>query len=178
MHTATGINHLFTNTIMNNVEIKTAIVKTDISDHFLIIFVTKRKIDAEFQSNAFLKVIFQTSPSINLSKNYAILIEAISKFYKILMMRIVNFSSFFSLCNECFPKFNVKLKPQKQFNHWITNDIRNVSKKKQKLYEKLLKERIKQSETKYKVYKNMFKHKSKKSYYFRKIIKCKDNSKK
>ena len=58
MHTATGINHLFTNTIMNNIEIKTAIVKTDISDHFLIIFVTKRKIDAEFQSNAFLKVIF------------------------------------------------------------------------------------------------------------------------
>ena len=29
MHTATGINHLFTNTIMNNIEIKTAIVKTD-----------------------------------------------------------------------------------------------------------------------------------------------------
>ena len=72
-------------------------------------------------------------------------------------MRIVNFSSFFSFSNECFPKFNVKLKPQKQFNLWITNDIRNLSKKKQKLYEKLLKERIKQSETKYKVYKNMFK---------------------
>lgn len=57
-HTATGINHLFTNTIMNNIEIKTAIVKTDISDHFLIIFVTKRKIDAKFSSNTFLKVIF------------------------------------------------------------------------------------------------------------------------
>ena len=57
-HTATGINHLFTNTIMNNIEIKTAIVKTDISDHFLIIFVTKRKIDAKFSSNTFLKVTF------------------------------------------------------------------------------------------------------------------------
>ena len=46
-HTATAIDHVFTNTIMDNIEIKTAIVKTDISYHFPIIFVTKNKIDAE-----------------------------------------------------------------------------------------------------------------------------------
>ena len=46
-HTATAIYHVFTNTIMSNIEIKTAIVKTDILDHFPIIFATKNKIDAE-----------------------------------------------------------------------------------------------------------------------------------
>ena len=46
-HTATAIDHVFTNTIVDNIEIKTAIVKTDISYHFPLIFVTKNKIDAE-----------------------------------------------------------------------------------------------------------------------------------
>ena len=83
--------------------------------------------------------------------------------------------------NECFPKIKVKLKPQKKFNPWITKGIRKSSKKKQKLYEKFLKKRMKQSETEYRVYKNMFesiKHKSKKSYDSQKIIKYKDNKKK
>ena len=55
------------------------------------------------------------------------------------------------------------------------------SKKKQKLYEKFLKKRTKQSETKYKVYKDMFgsiKLKSKKSYYSQKVIEYKENAKK
>ena len=42
-HTATTIGHVFTNTIMDNIEIKTAIVKADISDHFPIIFATKKQ---------------------------------------------------------------------------------------------------------------------------------------
>ena len=46
-NTATAIDHIFTNTIMGNIEIKTAIVKTDILDHFPIIFATKNKIDTE-----------------------------------------------------------------------------------------------------------------------------------
>ena len=48
-HTATAIDHVFTNTIMDNIEIKSAILKTDISDHFPIIFATKNKTDAEIQ---------------------------------------------------------------------------------------------------------------------------------
>ena len=46
-HTATAIDHVFTNTIMGNMEIKTAFVKTDIPDHFPMTFATKNKIDAE-----------------------------------------------------------------------------------------------------------------------------------
>ena len=45
-HTATVTDHVFTNTIMGNIEIKAATVKADISDHFPIIFATKNKIGA------------------------------------------------------------------------------------------------------------------------------------
>ena len=41
--TATAIDHVFTNTIMDNIEIKTAIVKTDISDIFLSSLLQKTK---------------------------------------------------------------------------------------------------------------------------------------
>ena len=54
-HTATAIDHVFTNTIMGNIEIKAAIVKTDISDHFPIIFATKNKIDAEITEQYIFK---------------------------------------------------------------------------------------------------------------------------
>ena len=54
-HTATAIDHVFTNTIMDNIEIKTAIVKTDTSDHFPIIFATKNKIDSEITEQCIFK---------------------------------------------------------------------------------------------------------------------------
>ena len=88
---------------------------------------------------------------------------------------------FLSLYNECFSKIKVKLKPQRQFNPWITNSIGKSSKKKQNLYEKFLKKRTIQSEAEYKVYKNMLKsikHKSKISYNLQKIIESKNNLKK
>ena len=59
-HIATAIHHVFTNSIMGNMEIKTAIVKTDISDHL-----QKTKQTLKLQSNIILNVIFQTSQSIN-----------------------------------------------------------------------------------------------------------------
>ena len=40
MHTATAIDHVFTNTTMDNTKIKSATVKTDSFDHFPIIFAT------------------------------------------------------------------------------------------------------------------------------------------
>ena len=61
-HTATAIDHVFTNTIMGNIEIKAAIVKTDILDHFPIIFATKNKIDAEItEQNIFKRNILDQS---------------------------------------------------------------------------------------------------------------------
>ena len=105
--TATAIDHVFTNTIMDNIEIKTAIVKTDISDHFPIIFATKKKKDAKITQKYILNVIFQTSQSINLSKNSIISIGTILRFYEMSVMRIVNFSKFFFPCTMiAFQKTN------------------------------------------------------------------------
>ena len=42
-HTATATDRVFTNTIMDNIEIKTAIMKTDISDHFFYHLCHKKK---------------------------------------------------------------------------------------------------------------------------------------
>ena len=181
-HTATAIDHVFTNTIMGNIEIKAAIVKTDILDHFPIIFAAKNKIDAEiteqyiFKRNTSDQSIGKLKQKLrhidwNNIKILRNVNDAYSKFLDI----------FLSLYNKCFPKIQVKLKPQRQFNPWITKGIRKSSKKKQKLYENFLKKRTKQSETEYKVYKNMLesiKHKSKKSCYSQKIIEYKDNAKK
>ena len=48
-HTATAVDHVFTNSTMGNTKIKTTIVKAYISDHFPIIFATKNKLDGEIQ---------------------------------------------------------------------------------------------------------------------------------
>ena len=53
-YTATAIDHMFTNSDINT-EIKLAVIKADISDHFPILFVAKVNVDQNFldQSNTF-----------------------------------------------------------------------------------------------------------------------------
>ena len=45
-YTAAAIDHMFTNSVINT-EIKSAIIKADISDHFLILFVFKVNVDVK-----------------------------------------------------------------------------------------------------------------------------------
>ena len=94
-HSTTAIDHVFTNTIIGNIEIKTAIVKTDISDHFLIIVATKNKIDTGILGQYIFKRNISDQSIDKLKQNYAISIETISKFYKMSMMCVVNFLKFF-----------------------------------------------------------------------------------
>ena len=136
-HTATAIDHVFTNTIMGNIEIETAIAKTSTSDHFCIIFATEIKTDAEITENNIFKrnISNQSIDKFKLKfrnidwNNIKILPNVNDAYSKFLEM-------FLSLYNECFPKIKVKLRPQRQFNPWITKGIRKSSKKKQKLYKK------------------------------------------
>ena len=84
---------------------------------------------------------------------------------------------FSSLYDECFPKKKIKLKPLKYNNPWITKRI----KRKQKLYEKFLKNRNEKNEKLYKSYKSLFesaRRKSKRIYYSSKILEFKNNAKK
>ena len=107
---------------------------------FLSFFATKKKIDTEiteqyiFKRNISDQSIDKFKQKLcNIDWNNIKILQnvddAYGKFIEI----------FLSLCNECFPKIKVKLKPQRQFNPWITKGIRKSSKKKQKLYEKFLK---------------------------------------
>ena len=64
---------------------------------------------------------------------------------------------------------------------WITKDIEKSSKKKQKLYDKFLKNRTSKNEETYQTYKNLFetiKRGSKKNFYSEKLQKSKGDVKK
>ena len=73
------------------------------------------------------------------------------------------------------------MKARNSFRPWITKGIAKSSKKKQKLFEKYLKNRNPQNLASYKTYKNLFetiKRKSKKYYYSKKILSFKGDAKK
>ena len=88
---------------------------------------------------------------------------------------------FLGLYNEAFPKQKIKIK-RKSFNSpWMTKGLVKSSKKKQRLYEKYLKNRNPVNELNYKQYKTFFKslkNKSKKNYYSGLIDSYKYNIKK
>ena len=89
--------------------------------------------------------------------------------------------TFSSLYDEYFPKKKIKLRPQKYSNPWVTKGIKKSSKRKQKLYEKCLKNRNEKNEKLYKSYKSLFesvKRKSKRIYYSSKTLEFKNNAKK
>ena len=146
------------------------IITADISDHFTTfliskdlmldssnepIHITKRKINDK--SIAYFKtllsivdwkhVLQENSPN-----------NAYNEFLKI----------FWGLYNEAFQKQKIKIK-RKSFNSpWMTKGLVKSSKKKQRLYEKVLKNRNPEKELNYKQYKILFeslKKKSKKNYY-------------
>ena len=52
-YTATAIDHIFTNSIIN-IEIKLAIIKADISDHFPILFVAKVNVGVSIRTEQYI----------------------------------------------------------------------------------------------------------------------------
>ena len=52
-HTAAAIDPMFTNSIINT-EIKSAIIKVDISDHFPILFVAKVKVEVNIKTEQYI----------------------------------------------------------------------------------------------------------------------------
>ena len=52
-YTATAIYHMFTNSIINT-EIKSAIIKADISDYFPILFIAKVKVDVNIKTEQYI----------------------------------------------------------------------------------------------------------------------------
>ena len=144
-HTATEIDRMLTNSIINT-EIKSAIIKADISDHFPILFVAKVKVDVNIKTEQYILKRNISDQSIKKFKQKlrGVTWDDIKIFDSVNNSYDRFLQIFLSLYNECFPKIKIKLKPQKHFRPWITLGIRKSSKRKQK------------SETEYKTYKNMF----------------------
>ena len=88
---------------------------------------------------------------------------------------------FIDIYDNSFPKSEVKVKFKSDQSHWITKGIAKSSKKKQRLYEKFLKNRTPQKEEIYKTYKRLFetiKKRSKKKFYSEKLRKFKGDARK
>ena len=140
--TVAAIDHILTNSFIDR-NFKTAIFKSDISDHFPVCFIipsTKPKI--ENKTSFIFKRIFNFE-AINtfkqdLHKTNSKDIEAFTdsnEAYKAFLER------FLFLYDKYFPIRKIKIKAKDLENPWITNGIKKSSKKKQRLYQKFLKKR-------------------------------------
>ena len=90
------------------------------------------------------------------------------------------FHTFTPLYDDCFPTVKIKVKARNSFRPWITKGIAKFSKKKQKLYEKHLKNRNSQNLATYETYKSLFetiKRISNKNNYSEKILSFKSDAK-
>ena len=89
-------------------------------------------------------------------------------------------NKFSDLYDTYFSKKQIKLRSKDLQSPWITNGIRKFSKRKQRLYEKFLKNRNEKNELEYKTYKKLFesiKKRSKKLHFSNLILKYKHNIK-
>ena len=173
--TATAIGYIPANQFMN-VNFKTAIFKTDISDHFpiCIIISSTEKLVENKHTYVYKRVITdEATERFNqaLYESDWVKIETCnnpSECYKLF------FSRFLIISENVFPRKKIKLKIKDIQSPLITSGIKKSSKRKQRLYENFLKTRSQKSELEYKNYKNLFetrKKRSKKLRYSKLIIK-------
>ena len=178
---STIIDHILTNAFIN-VNYVTGIVKTDISDHFPVFVITETDVSKTQKSNFTFK---RNINDLNLREfNEKLLsVDWTSVFqntdpntaYDDLKKKILLHYE------TCFPKKKVQIKLKNILSPWITRGIIKSSKRKQKLYEKFLKQRTPRSELLYKDYKRLFetiKQKSKSNYFNKQLCKYQNNVKK
>ena len=82
---------------------------------------------------------------------------------------------FVQIYDQAFPERKFEIKAKNLVSPWITRGLRKSSRKKQRLYEKFLKQRNSKNEEAYKMYKNLFeklKKRSKKLHFQNKFKKC------
>ena len=173
-HSANAIDHIITNSVKGHKDFKSAIIKTDLSDHFSIVFAIKTN---ETMQKPVIKSTCKRSycdknidefKNILHNRNWVDIkkIEDPKKPYKYIL------NIFFDIYDKSFPKSEVKVKFKSDQSRLITKGIAKSSKKKKRLYQKFLKNRIPKDEETYKNYKNLFetiKRRSKKKNYSEKL---------
>ena len=156
-NTATAIDHIITNTVISGIQHRSCIIKTDILDHFPILFAlnTCERSKPEDKAQFIYKRIYGEEP-IALFKhelgqikwnNIIKTLDNPNTVYKNF------FNTFLNTYDKYFPTIRIKIKAKTIQNPWITKVITKSSKKKQKLYERFLKNRTPQNEQKYKTIK-------------------------
>ena len=177
---ATIIDHILTNSIIDSL-LHSGIVKTDISDHFAVFCLLKTnfeqsnikniivKRDINKASIAHFKSLFN-SIDWNLVTQTSLPNDSYNIFLEI----------FVQIYDQAFPERKTEIKPKNLVNPWITRGLRKSSRKKQRLYDKFLKQRNSKNEEAYKMFKNLFEKlekQSKKLYFQNKLKKCENNVK-
>ena len=164
-------------------DFKSAIIKTDLLDQFPIVFAIKTN---QTTQGPVVKSTYKRSycenkvgkfKNILHNRNWDDItkIEDPNKAYKYFL------NIFIDIYDKSFPKSEVKVKFKSDQSPWITKGIAKSSKKKQRLYEKFLKNRTPKNEETYKTYKNLFetiKRRSKKKVYSEKLQKFKGDAEK
>lgn len=176
----TIIDNILTN--YSNGNLKTGVIKTDLSDHFPIFvhmdnFSTTSSKTVETKKRNFNKTNIQ-----NFKKNLANTDWSIIDQCKTVDLKYnLFFDIFYNIYDTSFPT-NIFIKNDKDLKSpWITKGIKKSSKKKQKLYIKFLKTGTENAQSKYKTYKNLFekiKQKAKKLHYKKLLNKYSNDSKK
>ena len=159
---------------MINNEFKTAILTADMFGHFPIIYAFKLKTDLDILKTQFLdkRIINENLIQAFTSRLHEFLWE---------MIKSIKDSILTSICDEFFPKNWIKVRHNRNSTPWITRDIAKSSKRKQKLYEKFLKNCTSENKRNYKNFKRLFesvKRKSKKIFYSKKLIQFQGDAKK
>ena len=179
---ATLIDCIITNSFTDQ-ENLTGILKTDISDYFPNFNISmKRGLDSNDKKVTIKKRIINADSiekfrdilsEVNWGNLYLIPNpnDAYEEFLKV-------FSGIYDLA---FPLKTISVKKKTLQKPWMTKGLLKSSKRKQKLYEKLLKKGTSRNESIYKAYKTLFeslKKKSKKIYYTRRLENYQNNIKK
>ena len=144
-NTGTAIDHIITNTVISDIHHRSSIIKTDILDHFPIVFALNtcekskpqdtaqfiyKRIYEEEQIELFKHELSQTEWN-NIIKTLGNPNTAYQSFFDI----------FFKTYDKYFPKVRIKIRAKTIQNPWITKGITKSSKEKEKLYEWFLKKR-------------------------------------
>ena len=153
-HSANAIDHIITNSVIGHNNFQSAIIKTDLSGHFPIVFTIKINETTQTpvvkstykhsycqKNTGKFKNILDNRNWDDIKKN-----EDPNKIYKYFL------NIFIDIYDKLFLKSEVKVKFKSDQSPCITKGIAKLSKKKQRLHEKFLKNRTPKNEETYKIY--------------------------
>ena len=147
-HSANVIDHIITNSVTGHNDFKSAIIKTNLSDHFPVVFAiktyetTQRPVVKSTYKRSYCEKNIDKFKNILHNRNWddTKKIEDPNKAYKYFL------NIFIDIYDKAIPKSEVKVKFKSDQSPWITKAIVRSSKKKQRLYEKFLKNRTPKNE--------------------------------